>query len=75
MVLDNIFLENAQQTKVEGSVINADLQTITIETVQNKPMSLLTVSIAVRKDILQDNVPITRKVCIEKEVHALVVDL
>lgn len=75
MDLDNIFSEIVQLTRVEDSVINADLQTITIETVQNKHMSLLTVSIAVRKDILQDNVPITRKVCIEKEVHALVVDL
>lgn len=75
MDLDNIFSEIAQQTRVEDSVINVDLQTITIETVQNKHMNLLIVSIVVRKGILQDNVPIMRRVCIEKEVHALVVDL
>jgi len=73
VVLDNIFLENVQLIKVEDSVISVDLQIIITEIVQSRLMILLTAFTVERKDILQDNVPIIRKVCTEKEVHALVV--
>ena len=73
MVLDNIFLETAQLTRVEDSVTNVDLLIIIIETVQNRLMSLQTVSIVVRRDILQDNVQVMKKDCTEKEVHVLAV--
>lgn len=73
VVLDNIFLENVQLIKVEDSVISVDLQIIITEIVQSRLMILLTAFTVERKDILQDNVPIIRKVCTEKEVHALAV--
>ena len=75
VVLDNIFSETVQQTRVGDFVINAGLQTIIIEIVQNKHMNLLTVFIVERKDTLQDNVPITRRDYTEKEVLALAVVL
>ena len=71
---ESIYSVTALPTKVEDFVTSAAHQNITIVIVKSNPISWLIVFTAAKRVTLPESVRTIKKVCTEKEVHALGVD-
>jgi hypothetical protein len=71
---ESIYLVTVLPTKVEDFVTSVARQNIIIVIVKSNLISWLIVSTAVKRATLPESVQPTKKVCIEKEAHALGVD-
>lgn len=71
---ESIYLATVLPTKVEDFVTSAAHQNIIIVIVKSNLTSWLIASTAVKRATLPESVRATKRVCIEKEAHALGVD-